>query len=59
MGHFYESLHTSGKWLKSKGVEDDMAARYVTGIYQTILAEAVNETENGGGVKGFEHLVSI
>lgn len=45
MGHFYKTLKTTGDWMKTHGVNDDTAAKYITGINKTFLAEAVHRAE--------------
>ena len=45
MGHFYETLNTSGEWLCQHGVESDAAAKYITEFYKTVLAEAVDRAQ--------------
>ena len=58
MGHFYETMHTTGEWLQTHGVESEAAARYITGITQTYMAEAAHRIEDEGkGVSGFAELV--
>ena len=46
MGHFYKTCETSGVWLQSHGVESDAAAKYVSGFFKTVIAEAANRAEN-------------
>ena len=46
MGHFYKTMHTTGEWLQTHGVQSDAAARYVTGITKTYMAEAVHRAED-------------
>ena len=59
MGHFYKTMHTTGEWLQTHGVQSDAAARYVTGITKTYMAEAVHRAEDEGkGVEGFAALVN-
>ena len=54
MGHFYKTMATTGDWLQTHGVKSDAAARYVTGITKTFMAEAVDRAEvEGQGVEGF------
>ena len=59
MGHFYKTCQTSGAWLQSHGVESSAAAKYVTRIFKTILAEATDRAEKKeDGVAGFQELVN-
>jgi hypothetical protein len=53
MGDSYERMRTSQEWLKANGVAGDVAATYVTGIFKTILTDAV-----GAGPETLGHLVA-
>ena len=53
MGDCYERMRTSQEWLKANGVAGDVAATYVTGIFKTILTDAV-----GAGPETLGHLVA-
>ena len=54
MGHFYQTLNTSGEWLCQHGVESDAAAKYITEFYKTVLAQAVDRAQDKStGVQGF------
>ena len=58
MGHFYQTLNTSGEWLCQHGVESDAAAKYITEFYKTVLAEAVDRAQDKEtGIQGFSELV--
>ena len=59
MGHFYKTCQTSGSWLQSHGVESSAAAKYVTGIFKTVLAEATDRAvKKEEGVGAFQELVN-